>query len=354
MLHVVHINLAAGFRGGERQTCLLVEGLAEQGWTQTLVGRRGGELIRRCEQIPGLQIVPVRNNVVSAARALTGADLVHVHEGRAIQAAWLARRLGGAPYLVTRRVQKGPRRTLFNRAMYRAAVGLVAVSSAIGESLRALDPDLKYTVVPDSTSALTADPERVHEIRSRYGNGPLIGNIGALVDSHKGQLQIIEVARRLCDLQPDARFLLIGSGPDESMLKAAAAGLPNLFFTGQVDNVGDYLAALDLFFYPSRHEGLGSVLLDAMDFELPVVATAVGGIPEVIADSVNGILCAVDDIDAQTRALSTLIRDYGRRQQIGVVNAERARDYSPQRMTRRYGEIYSRISAGLTQGNTDG
>ncbi|HHQ14667.1 MAG TPA: glycosyltransferase family 1 protein, partial [Chromatiales bacterium] len=322
-MHVVHVNLAAGFRGGERQTQLLVQGLAEQGLTQTLVGRQGGELVDRCRNIPGLHVVAVRNNIVSAARALSGAALVHVHEGRAIQAAWLAHRLGKVPYLVTRRVQKGPRRTLANRIMYRTAAVRVAVSHAIGESLQLLDPRLDFRVVPDSTSALFADPAQARRIRSQYGDGVLIGTVAALVDSHKGQLQVIEIARRFAQPLPEVRFLLIGGGPDEAMLKAAAAGLPNVVFTGHVDNVGDYLAALDLFFYPSRHEGLGSILLDAMEFGLPIVATAVGGIPEIIEDGRNGFLCAVDDIGAQSEALGRLIHDTDRRAQIGAVNIDK-------------------------------
>ncbi len=353
MVHVVHINLAGGFRGGERQTQLLVQGLAEQGLTQTLVGRRGGELVGRCPHLPGLRVIPVRNNVISAARALSGATLVHVHEGRAIQAAWLAHLLGNLPYLVTRRVQKGPRPTSANRVMYRAAAVRVVVSRAIGESLQRLDPRLDFEIVPDSTSALCADPAEVSRIRSQYGDGILIGTVGALVDSHKGQLQVIEVARRFAQSLPGVRFLLIGGGSDEAMLKTAAAGLRNVVFTGHVDNVGDYLAALDLFFYPSRHEGLGSILLDAMEFGLPIVATVAGGMPEIIEDGRNGFLCAVDDIEAQSQALGTLIHDKRRREQIGAVNIEKAAHYSPQRMTRRYMDIYHNILAGTTREHTD-
>ena len=352
-MHVIHINLASGFRGGERQTWLLVHGLAEHGLVQTLVGRRGGELVRRCEDIAGLRIVPVRNNVFSAARALAGGDLVHVHEARALQAAWLARRLGAAPYLVTRRVQKGPKHTVFNRMMYRSAAARIVVSRAIGESMYSLDPQLDFEVVPDSTSALAADSGQARRIRSQYGGGMLIGTVAALVDSHKGQLQVIEVARRFWQLPPDARFLLVGSGPDEAMLKTAAAGLPNVAFTGHVDNVGDYLAALDLFFYPSRHEGLGSVLLDAMEFGLPIVATAVGGIPEIVEDGRNGYLCAVDDIDAQAAALQALIGDRACRERMAASNIRKARRYSPQQMNGRYRDIYQGILTGTAKGQTE-
>ena len=66
------------------------------------------------------------------------------------------------------------------------------------------------------------------------------------------------------------------------MLKAAAAGLSNLTFTGFVDNVGDYLAAFDIFILPSNREGIGSILLDAMEQGLPVIASRVGGVPDIV------------------------------------------------------------------------
>ncbi len=84
--------------------------------------------------------------------------------------------------------------------------------------------------------------------------------------------------------------MLVGGGEDEGMLKTAAAGLSNVTFTGFVDNVGDYLAAFDIFVLPSNREGIGSVLLDAMDRALPVVASRVGGVPDIVHDGENGIL----------------------------------------------------------------
>lgn len=342
-MYIAHINLAAGFRGGERQTELLIGQLADSGLRQRLVARRGSALAGRCAGVPRLDILPASRHPLLATGALAGVDLVHVHEGRAIQAAWLNACLRGTPYIVTRRVQKGPRRNWRNRWLYGRAAVRVAVSVAIGESLRRLEPRWPCEVIPDATSELESDPDQVAQLRERLGGELRIGNVAALVDSHKGQRQIIEVARRLRTEAPQLVFVLIGGGPDEAMLRAMAADLPNVRFTGHVENVGDHLAALDLFFYPSRHEGLGSVLLDAMQFGLPVVATSVGGIPEIISDGVNGMLCGVDDIDAQSAALLRLVRDPVLRQRIGETNRARAQEYSPAIMAERYLEIYRRL-----------
>lgn len=340
---IAHINLAPGYRGGERQTELLIRALSVSGWRQRLVARAGAPLVERCAGIDGLELRPVHNNVLSAALALGRADLVHVHEGRAVQAAWLNRAWRGKPYLVTRRVQKGPRVTRANRRLYSAADCLVAVSAAIAESLRRLDPSLGVCVIPDATSELAADPDQARVIRARAGGDVLVGNVAALVDSHKGQRQIVALARRLHADHPHLVFLLVGGGEDGPALRREAAGLDNLQFAGQVDNVGDYLAAMDVFFYPSRHEGLGSVLLDAMAFGLPIVATRVGGIPEIVADGVNGLLCEVDDLDAQQAALLSLAGDPERRQRIGAANRRKAEDFRPAEMAKGYAAVYRQL-----------
>jgi glycosyltransferase involved in cell wall biosynthesis len=142
---------------------------------------------------------------------------------------------------------------------------------------------------------------------------------------------------------PDVRFVLVGGGRDEAALRAAAAGLPNVVFTGEVRDVPTYLAAFDLFIYPSRHEGMGSALLDAMVAGLPIVATRVGGIPEIVRSGANGLLCEVDDIPGLASAVLALHADAGLRSRFGATNRAAAADYSPGNMTARYMELYDAV-----------
>lgn len=343
---LAHINLARGFRGGERQTELLVRGLAEAGWRQRLVARWNEPLIARLLDLPGVELAGVRGHLPSAAAALGGADLVHAHEARALQAAWLSRRLGGAPYLVTRRVQQGPSHHAFNRALYRGAARIVVLSRAIGASLQALDPALGWELIPSAHAALVADPARAAALRRELGGDFVVGHVGALVDAHKGQRQILALARRTLQSAPGIRYLLVGSGRDAQALQAEAADLPNLRFAGQVEDVGSHLAAMDAFLYPSRHEGLGSILLDAMACGLPVVATRVGGIPEVVIDGENGLLCEAGDIDGLAAALLRLHADAGLRQRLAAAGRARAEAFSPAAMTARYINLYQGLLHG--------
>lgn len=342
---LTHLNLARGFRGGERQTELLVRGLAGLGFTQRLVVRRGGALAARCSDIPGLELREAGFGVAGASRALRGAGLVHSHEGRGVQAAWLNHSLGGAPYVITRRVQKGPRPSWLNRRMYRSAAAVVAISEAIRVALARLDARLPASVIPSASAGLPVRLGNVERLRDSFGGSFVVGHVGALDDSHKGQLQIIRLARDWQAARPGVRFVLVGAGRDEAMLREAARGLPNVLFTGEVTNVGDYLAAFDIFVYPSRHEGLGSILLDALDAGLPVVATAVGGIPEVITDGENGRLVAPDDSVAFAAAVAAFVDDAGLRARVAAANRDRARQFSPAAMTGRYERLYRELAA---------
>ncbi|MCC7328583.1 MAG: glycosyltransferase family 4 protein [Gammaproteobacteria bacterium] len=349
---IAHINLARGFRGGERQTELLVRGLAAGGWAQRVVVRRGEGLARCLADVPGVELRQVAGNVLAAALALRGAGLVHAHEARALQAAWLNRLGGGARYLVTRRVQQGPRHHALNRDLYRRAARIVVLSRAIGAAISALDAALAWEVIPSASAGLAATPGRVAELRRQSGGGFIVGHIGALVDSHKGQRQILAVARETLQCAPDIGYLLVGSGRDEAALRAEAASLPNVRFAGEVRDVGSHLAAMDVFLYPSRHEGLGSILLDAMGFGLPVVATRVGGIPEVVSDGSGGLLCEVDDVAGLTAAVLRLHADAGLRERMATVNRARAREYSPAAMTGRYVNIYRSLLPGAVAAST--
>lgn len=338
-----HLNLAAGYRGGERQTELLVRGLAEIGWHQRLVARRGDELAKRCAGVPRLEIATVRPRLLPSARALSGVALVQVHEGRSVKTAFAHALAGGAPYVVTRRNQKGPSHTPLHRLMYRRAAAIVALSSAVADALRALESSLNPVIIPSATSGLPVDAAHAAEIRARTGAAFLVGHVGALDDAAKGQRQLIALAERLGRRADGIHFMLVGDGVDEAALKAEAKGMSNVHFAGRVDNVGDYLAAFDIFAFPSRHEGLGSILLDALAFGLPVVATRVGGIPDVVADEVNGFLCEVDDIDAMADAIMRLSSDSALAQRIGAANRARAESFSPELMVERYDALYRRL-----------
>jgi glycosyltransferase involved in cell wall biosynthesis len=340
---VCHVNLARGFRGGERQTELLIRELARQDICQRLVARRGEPLAGRLRCVDRLDVVGTGAGPVSGALAIGAADIVHVHEGRSLRSAWINSAVTGTPYVVTRRVQKGPRSHVLNRRMYRRASAIAVLSRAIGKSVSSLCPELVPTVIPSAVSGLPSSPERAERLRQSWGGSFVVGHVGVLDDSHKGQMQILDLAAGLAESLPDARFVLVGGGPDEAQLRSAAAGLANVVFAGPVEAVGDYLRAFDVFLFPSRHEGLGSILLDALDFGIPVVATRVGGIPEIVEDSVNGMLVDVGHIEGMRDALRALYSDSDLRARVGAAGRRTAEAHTASVMAERYWALYRSV-----------
>ena len=147
---ICHINLADGFRGGERQTELLVKEMAARSWLQRLVVRKDGALVKRCKDVPGLEIAEVVPNPITAAMAGRGCSVVHAHEARAVYSGWLLKRMSHTPYVLTRRIDHAANSSYPRERAYRSAEKVVAISSSIARTVKAHYPDLECEVVPSA------------------------------------------------------------------------------------------------------------------------------------------------------------------------------------------------------------
>jgi hypothetical protein len=145
--------------------------------------------------------------------------------------------------------------------------------------------------------------------------------------------------------------MLVGGGDDEAMLRSAAAGLTNMTFTGFVDNVGDYLASFDVFVLPSNREGIGSILFDAMEAGLPVVASRVGGVPSIVHDGETGFLIDAASPD-QLRAAILLLKPIGDPPSVSAQDHSIRRD-SPPRWRRSTSTCIAKCSAGSNERDPD-
>ncbi len=339
-----HVNLATGFRGGERQTYLLMDRLSNQGWQQKLIARKSGKLAELSQSVDNLTIVETSINPLQYLGHFANVDIVHMHESRAFLTLHVSGHLRQTPYVLTRRVQRKPRQSWLNQSVYSKANAVVTLSDAIGQIVNeSLGIKLNYSVIPSAKTGFSFNSGEVQSIRSRLKGDFVVGHIGTLDDSHKGQLQIIETARRFSASHPEICFVLVGEGRDFELFKQQTASLDNIALVGLVDNVGDYLKAFDIFLFPSRHEGLGSILLDALDFGLPVIATDVGGIPEIIENGVNGFLVKPDAIDDICESILGLYSESTLIEQIARANTEKAKSYTVGTMADKYAQIYQRI-----------
>jgi len=341
---IAHVNLAKGYRGGERQTELLIRALSVADVQQVLVARTGCPLAQRLAD-SGIEIRECAG-LLSAVRATHCVDLVHAHEGRGVYAAWLRREIRGTPYIVTRRVNNPLGNSWLTRRAYTRAAFVVSVAANVAEIVEAFDARIESRVIHSSSSGLPVDPATVRSIRDGYPGKWIIGNVGALDNAQKGQEHIIAAARALQESHPQFQFLLVGGGGDEAMLRKLAGDLPNVAFTGWVDNVGDYLASFDLFILPSNREGIGGILLDAMDRALPIIASRVGGLPEIVRDGDNGMLIDAARPDQLATAILQMYDNPDLRRSIGARGREFSRKFTAGAMAQQYLALYQQTIGG--------
>ena len=289
----------------------------------------------------------VARSGVLAALAMRGSGLVHVHDGRAVYSALLASLMFNVPYIVTRRVVTGKPITGARAVAYNRAARVVAISQATEKDLRAGGLRDEPVLVSSVAAELPFEPGRAAAIRSERAGKILIGHAGLLNHRAKGQLTIIEVARKAAETHPDWHFLLCGEGPHREKFEQEIGDLDNIELVGWVDNLGDYLEAFDLFVFPSPKEALGSVLLDAMQFGLPIIASNVGGIPELVEDGVNGRLVEPENAGELYEAIEAMLADPDEMAATGTRNVEKSRSYSAAHMADAYEALYREIVAPI-------
>lgn len=345
-MNILHINLARGFRGGERQTLLLIKALAEHypNCQQALLTRYDSPLQEQAMGIKNLERIKIRRFFPWRLLNLKKHDVIHAHEAKACHLAWLLFSMTKTPYLITRRMDRAPKNNGFTRRVYRHCGYLVSLSSAIADIMTGIYPELPNGIIPSMKASLEVNPDRVRAIRQGYPNKILAGHVGALVARHKGQDYLLEAARLLEKSRPELHFLLLGEGVDEPALKQRAAELSNVSFIGFKHNIGDYYQAFDIFLFPSLEEGLGSALLDAMDAQLPIIASRVGGIPDIIRDGENGRLIPARDATAMVNAIVELLDNNVLARKLAAQARRDAEDYQPTQISQSYMNIYQTLA----------
>jgi glycosyltransferase involved in cell wall biosynthesis len=168
----------------------------------------------------------------------------------------------------------------------------------------------------------------------------LIGAVGRL-EPVKGFSYFVRAARIVLDSMPSARFVLAGDGAERDSLKALAETLgPRFQFLGMRDDVPALMAAMDLCVVPSINEGMGRVILEAGAAGTPVVATNVGGIPEVVKETVTGLLVRPRDETGIASAVLSLAADRAQRERIGKSAREHVQQFSLARMVEKIESLY--------------
>ena len=299
----------------------------------------------------GREITPRRDLVAlgSLIRLMrrTRPALVHTHTSKAGFLGRLAARIAGVPIVVHQPHGHvfygywGGRRTAFYIALERLAARwsdriITLTDRGIEEHLiREVGRREQYVSVPSGvpTTALRARQLSRAEARARLGLDAadfVVTAVGRFVPI-KGFDLLVDALPGLLAEVPHARIILVGDGPEREPLRARAAGLGvdgRLLMPGVISDVSPYIAAADVLAAPSRNEGMGRVLIEAMALGVPVVAAAVGGIPDVVVDRECGRLIPPDDSRALSSALAELARDAGLSAKLGDAAVRQAEKFS--------------------------
>jgi len=192
-----------------------------------------------------------------------------------------------------------------------------------------------------------APAAKLHEELWLPHHAPIVGNVAALVP-HKGHRHLIEAAALVVRQVPDARFVIAGEGELRPALERQIKEHhleKHVLLAGFRPDVLSLHKAFDIFAMSSVTEGLGTSLLDAMACEKPVVATAAGGIPEVVADGETGFIVPPRDHQAMAGAIVRLLKDPALQQRQGTAGRARVQDrFSADRMLRDTLRVYQRVA----------
>jgi N-acetyl-alpha-D-glucosaminyl L-malate synthase BshA len=161
-------------------------------------------------------------------------------------------------------------------------------------------------------------------------------------------LDVVDTFLAVRDETP-ARLLLVGDGPDRGKVEARCRGCAHckdIVFLGNLPLVEEILVGADLFLLPSDTESFGLAALEALACEVPVIATRVGGLPEVVRDGESGFLLPVGDVYGMAAAALRLLRDNGLRRSFGAAGRRRAvEEFAQDKVVARYRRLYERTLA---------
>ncbi len=217
-------------------------------------------------------------------------------------------------------------------------------------------PKEKVLLVPNAIAPLPQpSPTVVKELKREWaltGNGPVLGTVARLTQQ-KGIGYLLEAVSHLRHRYPRIRCVVLGEGELRGELEGRAEEMEisgNVVFPGVRKDVENVLATFDLFVLPSLYEGMPVALLEAMSTGLPVVATRLASVLEVIDDGVDGILAPPGDAQALSDAIASALGSPEAMRRMGRNAREKIRnEYSVERWVASYDDLYRRLisEAGL-------
>ncbi len=357
-----------GFGGAERQLLYLLQGLDRSKFNPLVCVLKPGEMIPEFQSIDvpivNLKRYPPRYDILRLLSflALTRRwrpDLIHSVLGNIF--AFIAAQICGVPHLISERNIEPPTcedKNLLQRwmepVMFSRADAIVANSqagAAIAERTKGARPEKIY-VVPNGIDTKAFDtlrsPQAMRRQLELHQDRFTIGIIGSIVGNRKDHATFLRAMQSLTQrCGPKFQVVCVGGGPklEEARSLARQLGLGDrILFTGVRADVPEILSALDLVVSSSQWEGMPNVIMEAMAGSKPVVATAVGGTPELVIPGETGLLVPPRDPEAIAQACQKMIENPGQALKMGKAGRSRIEKFfSIEKMVRDTENIYQRL-----------
>jgi len=335
---VLHIDTGRTWRGGQQQALYLYQSMLDQGFATNICVPSASAFSEKLKNLnlPHFELplrsefdIPSAYKIAKIAKEF-GYNIFHCHCSHSLSIAVISTLFNSnVKIVVSRRVDFPVKLTFFNRWKYlnKRVTKIVCISDAICNVL--LDcgfPKNRLTTIRSGIDLSKFKNSDGLPIRNKFPNKIIVGTIAAFA-GHKNYPLLLDVAFLLKD-KPIA-FVAVGDGLLLEQMKKIAAerSLENFHFEGYRTNIGNYLKAFDIFALVSKKEGLGTSLLDAMSVGLPIIATAVGGIPEAVRNNENGFLVQPDNPVELAEYLRLLADNADLRHRFGKRSLEIVKDF---------------------------
>ncbi|HEY3128644.1 MAG TPA: glycosyltransferase family 4 protein [Acidobacteriota bacterium] len=353
-MNVLFLDNETTWRGGQEQLFTLIRGLHGLAINVALIAPEAALLLLRVREL-GIAHFPLSwrgelnpLQIQSLRRVLKSRnwDVFHFNTPRGIGVAAFLSRQAGIPVRVLSRRVNFPLRGTLSRWKYLYSSDLIiTVSSGIAETLvNSGIPRERVEVVYEGVdvSEIEAAPcKRVHD------HSIVVIGCVAFLSEEKGHSTLLAAFSELHRRRPETRLVLVGDGPLRSSLEreTASLGLASVVdFMGFQPQVAPFLHGFDIFVLPSLSEGLSSGILAAMAASLPVVASNIGGIPELVQHGETGLLVPPQQPDALAEALQKLVDNRALRTQYGKAGRQRVLEhFTLDQKVKRTLEIYERL-----------
>ncbi|HYQ47784.1 MAG TPA: glycosyltransferase family 4 protein, partial [Thermodesulfovibrionales bacterium] len=357
-MRILHTEWSDGLGGQEKRVLAELTGLAGRGYDMLLVCRQEARIRPEAEK-RGIRVItlPLRrsydvSSILKLRRILReqAVDIVNTHSGVDSWIGAIAAKLAGVPLLVrTRHLNIPLKRNPFNFVHY-----LPDLYITCGENMRNILVNQcrfaaeKVVSIPTGIPMEFFDVVRDAAAKKAFGLDPdslVISNVGILrrVKGHETTFRAVPAVVREF---PRARFLIVGDGPRRQELERMAEDMnirQYLIFTGFVEDIGALYACTDIAILSSWSEGLPQSVLQALACSVPVIATRVGGVPEVVIPGKTGILVEAGDHEGLAREIIAVLREPAAARQMALAGKEFVKGrHSIQHMLDRLEGVYTR------------